>query len=264
MIRRADGLATVIALEDAYSGEDKAALGYTALLTARVQGPRFFGYAPDLARLFRQADPDILHLHGIWMYPSRPGAEWARKTGRPYVVSPHGMLDPWITGRGRWKKARAQRVYERGSWRRAAALHALTLDEAADIRRETGRDQVLVIANAAPPSTPLAGGERDPLIVYLGRIHTKKNLEALVSAWSAADVPDQAELVIAGWGDPADVQALEAVLRSARQTLSCGAAIYVNLVMRQIERLPKSFPGRRLLMELAMCHGAGAMTEISR
>jgi poly(glycerol-phosphate) alpha-glucosyltransferase len=41
------------------------------------------------------------------MYPSRAGLQWARRTGKPYLISPHGMLDPWITGRGRAKKALA-------------------------------------------------------------------------------------------------------------------------------------------------------------
>jgi poly(glycerol-phosphate) alpha-glucosyltransferase len=160
MIRKAGGRATVIALEDAFSGEDRAGLGATPLLTAPVIGPKWFGFAPQLRHLLSRADPDVVHLHDIWMYPSRAASHWARVNRRPYMVSPHGMLDPWITSRGRWKKALARRAYERRSWAIASVLHALTKDEATDIRHEAGQDtQVVVIPNAAlsRPRATIAG-----------------------------------------------------------------------------------------------------------
>jgi poly(glycerol-phosphate) alpha-glucosyltransferase len=149
------------------------------------------------------------------MYPSRAATQWARRTGRPYLISPHGMLDPWITGRGRGKKALARLGYERASWRRADAFHALTHDEAADIRREAGERPVIVIPNGGPPAGIEVPAARAPHVLYIGRIHPKKNLDALVEAWGAAAVPDGAELTIAGWGSPGDVAALEARLQRA-------------------------------------------------
>jgi hypothetical protein len=62
MIRKAGGRATVIALEDAFSGEDRAGLGATPLLTAPVIGPKWFGFAPQLRHLLSRADPDVVHL----------------------------------------------------------------------------------------------------------------------------------------------------------------------------------------------------------
>ena len=215
MIRAAGGQVTVVALEDAYSHEDRALLGGAPLVTARVAGPAFFGYAPRLHEQLRQIDPDLLHLHGIWMYPSRAAAQWARSTGKPYLISPHGMLDRWITARGRWKKALARASYERASWRRADAFHALTGDEAADIRREAGERPILTIPNAGPAATAQAVTERSPTILYLGRIHPKKNLMSLVEGWRQASLPPGAELIIAGWGDPGFVADFTASLESA-------------------------------------------------
>ena len=225
MIRDSGGRATIVALHDARGGEALSLAGDTPLLTATVTGPAQIGYAPGLPGLLRRADPDLVHLHGIWMYPSRAGALWARASGRPYLISPHGMLDPWITARGRWKKAIARAVYERDSWRRAAALHALTGAEAADIRREAGAGPgagtrpVLVIPNAGPPGDGAAAAGppdgRDPLVLYLGRIHPKKNLAALIDGWARAELPPGARLAIAGWGEPQHVAALERRLASA-------------------------------------------------
>lgn len=216
LIRNAGGRVTVIALEDAHSEDDRALLGGAALETVPVAGPAFFGYAPGLLDALLATGADILHLHGIWMYPSRAATLWARRTGRPYLISPHGMLDPWITARGRWKKALARRFYERASWRRADAFHALTGDEAADIEREAGgKPRILTIANAGPAAVAEAAAGRAPRIVFLSRIHPKKNMAALVDAWRAASLPPGAELVVAGWGDPADVADFEAHIAGA-------------------------------------------------
>jgi poly(glycerol-phosphate) alpha-glucosyltransferase len=236
MLREAGAEVTVVALEDQHSDEDRALLDATPLRTARVSGPAFFGYAPDLLDLLLETRADLLHLHGIWMYPSRAAERWAQRTGKPYVISPHGMLDPWITARGRWKKALARRGYEQASWRRASAFHALTGDEAADIRREAGERRTFVVPNAGPPALTEAPGVGGPNVLSIGRIHPKKNLFALLEAWAAADLPAGAELTIAGWGDPADVAAFEARMASAPPSVRFVGAVHGEAKQRLLER----------------------------
>jgi glycosyltransferase involved in cell wall biosynthesis len=210
----------VVALEDAHSAADRARFGDTEVVTCAVSGPAMIGYAPDLGGALRGARLDLLHLHGIWMYPSLAASDWAAATGRPYVISPHGMLDPWITGRGKLKKAVARAAYEHRSWKRATLFHALTGREADDIARESGRRASVVIPNAIPAAANHSRTAR-PAALYLGRIHPKKNIDALIDGWDlAADAlrPHGAELTIAGWGDPADVAALEGRLAARGET----------------------------------------------
>lgn len=211
----------VIALADGHGGADAERLGAAELHHVPVLGPRFFGYAPRLAAVLDGAQLDLLHLHGIWMYPSQAASAWADRSGRALLISPHGMLDPWITARGRGKKAMARAVYERRAWRRARALHALTGAEAADITRESGRGDCIVIPNAGPaPVREVSTVQRAPVAAYLGRIHPKKNLHALINAWDllaeGGALPAGARLDIAGWGDPQHIAALEARLCAAR------------------------------------------------
>ncbi|WP_068077206.1 glycosyltransferase [Novosphingobium lentum] len=215
LIRSLGGEVRVFALDDADAAHDKDRLQGCAVDLLRIVGPRQVGYAPDMVKALCAANLDILHLHGIWMYPSRAGAAWAARTGRPYFVSPHGMLDPWITARGRWKKRIARIGYERASWARAAALHALTAREATDIARESGRSDSLVIPNAGPALAPATAAPAGRNVVYIGRVHPKKNLVALAQGWLQANRPAGARLLIAGWGDPADVAELEAAIATA-------------------------------------------------
>ena len=215
MIRELGGEAVVFALKDAHSEADRARYAPGKVHFHAVRGPAQIGFAPGLAGALLSAELDCLHLHGIWMYPSRAGSGWARTTKRGYIISPHGMLDPWITARSRWKKALARPGYERAGWRRASFFHALTAREAADIESESGRSDSVVIANAAPPVGAENLTPRSPLFAYIGRIHSKKNLLALVAAWSQLDLPVGASLTIAGWGEAADLAALEAAVAVA-------------------------------------------------
>lgn len=218
LVRGLGGEPVVLALRDAYSDEDRPRFGPADVRLCDIRGPNAIGYAPDLVQALIEADLDLLHLQGIWMYPSRAATKWARRTAKPYLISPHGMLDPWIVSKGKAKKWLARIGYERASWRSASAFHALTTREAADVAREAAGAPSVVIANPAPsPITPRACPSA-PSFVYLGRIHPKKNLEGLIHGWIAqASVLEAsgATLTIAGWGDEAHVAELKGLLQQA-------------------------------------------------
>ena len=54
---------------------------------------RAWGYSNQLVPAMLNADLDILSVHGLWKYCSVGSQRWHRRTGRPYVVHPHGMLE---------------------------------------------------------------------------------------------------------------------------------------------------------------------------
>ena len=266
-IRAAGGEPVIIALDDAHTAEDAHRFAPSSVLSSKVVGVPQIGFAPGLVQQLLDAELDCLHLHGIWMYPSRAGAVWARKTGRPYLISPHGMLDPWITARGRWKKALARAGYERDSWRTASVLHALTEREAKDIAREAGRADSMVIPNAGPDCSGQPLVPREPRVLFISRIHPKKNLSPLLAAWgdlaAAGALPPGAVLTIAGWGDPGDVAAFEAELAQAPDSIRfigpCfGAAKAEELARARFLILPSLSEG--LPMTILEAWAAGAPT----
>ncbi|MDP9262081.1 MAG: glycosyltransferase, partial [Actinomycetota bacterium] len=75
-----------------------AAVGQLADSTVlAAHGPRqparypfgFGGKLSDLAREF-----DLVHIHGLWRYPTLVGGRVLRRLRVPYVLSPHGLLMP--------------------------------------------------------------------------------------------------------------------------------------------------------------------------
>jgi poly(glycerol-phosphate) alpha-glucosyltransferase len=216
VVRSLGATPVVVGLADGHSAADSAAFGDAEVLAFRTRGPAVIGYAPGMGRALAEARLDLLHLHGIWNYPSAAGLGWARRTGRPYVISPHGMLEPSVLARSPLKKAIARALYERAAWARADRFHALTQAEARDIRAAAFSVDPVVIPNAAPTATSLDPAPRAPQVLSLGRIHAVKNGSALVEGWRLADaagrLPSGARLTIAGWGAPADVTALQAAI----------------------------------------------------
>jgi len=201
----------IYGIGDEHTLEDQPAWRGLPVSAERVRGPRHFGYAPTLTDRLLSGGLDLIHAHGIWMYPSIASLRWSRRERRPYMVSPHGMLDSWALAQSPWKKRVAGALFENHHLRGAACLHALTRAEFRSIRRYGLKNPVCIIPNgvqipadAAPlPSPPWEEvvGPTAHVLLYLGRLHPKKGLTALLVAWSQLRRETAAhswKLVIAG------------------------------------------------------------------
>jgi glycosyltransferase involved in cell wall biosynthesis len=191
----------VFGLEDPVAADDLPTWSPLHAAAFPVHGPRAFGYSPALSRALREAPLEIVHSHGLWMYPSIA----ARHSGKPCIISPHGMLDPWALALSRWKKKLAAAAFQDAHLREAACLHALCQSEADSIRAYGLRHPICVIPNGidlpSPGDEPASFENEIPpdgkVLLYLGRLHPKKGLPNLIRAWPA--IGDSWHLVIAGW-----------------------------------------------------------------
>lgn len=216
---------------DAFTEMDRKQWSPIPLTTFRVFGPERFSFAPGLAAGLRAADPDILQLHGLWRFTSVIADGWHRRTGKPYIVHPHGMLDPWAVNNAHWKKVLAGTLYENRTLRNAACIRALCHSEVESIRRYGLRGPVCLLPNGVenaetelmpipePLKTPCQGGKR--VLLYLGRLHPKKGLVNLLKAWAMAQAAlppaEKASppwvLAVAGWNEGNHESELKALAR---------------------------------------------------
>lgn len=170
--------------------------------TFRYYGPSNFAYMPGMAPALAEFDPDLLHLHGIWMYTSALAARWAgAKPGRTLVISPHGMLAPAALAYSPVKKRLVRLAFQDRCFARAAGYHATAPKEASDIGQALGDVPVVQIPlgvreTSAPRPDWTARARR---IVSIGRLHPVKGYDRLVRAWAQveAERPDWS-LEIAG------------------------------------------------------------------
>ncbi len=215
-LRRRGSSVSVFGLDDENFAQDRGAWTPVTVNVFRNRGYKPFGYAPDLLPALRSAAPDLLHNHGLWMYPSVASFRWSKLMRRPYMISVHGMLDPWAIKHSYWRKRLAGVMYERRHLMNAACLHALCSAEADAIRRYGLTNPVCVIPCGI--DLPVLGHtestRQEKVLLFLGRIHPKKGLVHLLTAWKrlqrdGASAAIGWELWIAGW----DQESHEADLR---------------------------------------------------
>jgi len=170
-------------------------------------GPANFAYSPGLLPALRSFKPELLHCHGLWHYPAWASYRYYRESGIPLLISPHGMLDPWALGFSKLKKRIAGVLFQTRQLEAAQALHALCPAEASAIASTGLECPILVIPNGVnlPPLRSKVRDKQTNTLLYLGRLHPKKGLEALVLAWGTLqlkkDIPDNWRLSLAGWDE---------------------------------------------------------------
>ena len=224
-----------LGLEDDLWSKDRERWGAVPASVFSVQGPRFFGYSQGFSSALEKANPDLCHLHSLWMYPGVAMERWSRKNGRPYMVTPNGMLEPWALRNSGWKKRLAGLFYENAMLRGAACLQANTLKEADDFRAYGLKNRIEIVPNGVNLPDKLTAEDAESTegkkrLLFLGRIHPKKGLIGALRAW--ADIQNskskiqnskQWQFVIAGWdqgGHEAELKALcaDLGLRTAFRT----------------------------------------------
>ena len=199
-------------------------MGETPGLPKTERIGRIFGRVPSLnrgaTRRARQviARADVVHLHMQWDPVCARLAGVARRLGVPYVVGIHGTLDDWCMAQKSLKKKLYLALAARRLLEEAAAVHCTAQAELDQSSKwyPGGRPVVLpLIFDLADyeelPGPELAqqsfgeafAGRREPVILYVSRLHPKKGLEQLIRAMGRLrDEGVASRLLIAGTGDP--------------------------------------------------------------
>lgn len=159
------------------------------------------GWSPKFRRTVQEEvkRADIVHNHGLWMWPNVYAREAAVAQGKPLVISPRGMLEAWSLTRSRIRKAVAWRLFEKKNMQSATLFHATADSEADGIRRmldELGEECPIVVApngvdlpNLDCKPTRRALEARFPQlqnrrwVVFMSRLHPKKGIDVLLQAW---------------------------------------------------------------------------------
>lgn len=143
---------------------------------------------------------DILHIHGMWLYPHFIAAKVASSQGVPYIISPHGMVEEDALARKGLKKKIYWRLLEKNSFLRSSAIHAITENEKLQISKLVPNKPCFVLPNGIETlgANPKSFFPDPPVILFVGRLHPIKALDRLIEA--LMDIP-AASLIVAGDGD---------------------------------------------------------------
>lgn len=169
------------------------------------------------------------HFHGLWDPAHSRLAVRLRKLGMPYIVSPHGMLEPWALRHRGWKKWPYFRLFERRFLAGAQAIHVTGAMEASNLARVMRHSRVEIIPlgcrDRREPDQAAARGvlnwaPEERVLLYLSRIDAKKGLDILLQALASDDHDWRGwRLVVVGDGDRRYVDSLKAIIAGAGERL---------------------------------------------
>jgi len=175
-----------------------------------------WAWMPEMSRALRDRvrDFDVVHVHSLYLHTTKAAAEACQRAGVPYIIRPHGSLDPYLVNRSRGRKRVMELLYQNRAFRRAAAVHYTAEEERRlaepYVHGARGFVAPLGVDLSAFDDLPAPGRfrERFPelagkrLMLFFGRLHFKKGLDLLVDAFArlAAAYPDL-HLVVAGPDD---------------------------------------------------------------
>lgn len=149
--------------------------------------------------------PDVVHVNCCWMPGCAFAQKWAQQMGVKVVLSPHGMLEPWIMARHYWtRKLPALLLYQKRAVLRADGIHATADSEKDNLLRLGYNDKIEVIANGIDVDKidMKRSWRRNREILFLSRVHVKKGINFLVEA--VASLKDELDgycVKVAGEGD---------------------------------------------------------------
>lgn len=157
----------------------------------------------------RNGRQPVFHIHGVWAAPQYFAAKCAHAVGTPFIVSIHGMLDPWLMNEQgisvQFKKKFYWKVFGNPALSKAMVIHAITPMERGHLSAVFPKNRIEVIPNAVEVEN-ISGSdnvEREKKILFLGRIEPKKGVDILLKAFGQARIPSDWSLHIVGpvWSD---------------------------------------------------------------
>lgn len=149
--------------------------------------------------------PDIVHVNCCWTPDCAMIQQLAQKRGYKVVLTPHGMLEPWIIKRHYWtRKVPALLLYQKAAVRKADCIQSTA---------ESERDNLLKLGYNTNIKVVRLGIDADGIemkrswmktrqILFLSRVHVKKGINFLIEAAAALRSELQGyKILVAGEGD---------------------------------------------------------------
>jgi glycosyltransferase involved in cell wall biosynthesis len=141
------------------------------------------GLSKNLKNFLAESEYDLYHANGLWMYQCHATCLTARAKGKPYIISPHGMLYPTALKIKRWKKIPMLKLWFNKDIHGAACLHATCKEEMEHCRAFGYKGPVAVIPNPVVLPKGVKAATKKPMekcIGFLGRLHPIKKIENLL------------------------------------------------------------------------------------
>lgn len=158
-----------------------------------------------VTEMMEEVRPDIVHVNCCWMPACAVVQHIAQKHGYKVVLTPHGMLEPWIIKRHYWtRKVPALLLYQKAAVRKADCIQS-TAESECDNLLKLGYNKNIKVVRLGIDADGIEmkrSWKKTRQILFLSRVHVKKGINFLIEA--AAVLRSELlgyKILVAGEGD---------------------------------------------------------------
>ena len=190
--------------------------------------PFSLGWKWQVLELLDAVKPDVVHVNCCWTPDCAAIQRLAQRQGYKVVLTPHGMLEPWIVKRHYYtRKLPALWLYQKAAVVKADCLQATAESEREHLLQLGYNDNIEVVRLGmdAERIEMKRSWKKTRQILFLSRVHVKKGINYLIEA--AAELKKELQgykILVAGEGEADYVAALQ------RQIADCGLQDVVQLI----------------------------------
>lgn len=159
----------------------------------------------EISKLFEVIKPDLVHVNCCWMPACAFVQQMAQKRNIKVVLTPHGMLEPWIIKRHYWtRKLPALLLYQKAAIQNADCLQATAESEKENLLK-LGYNSNIKIVKLGIDAESIAmkiSWKKNKQLLFLSRVHVKKGINYLIEAADILrDELQGYKILVAGEGD---------------------------------------------------------------
>ena len=167
----------------------------------------------EVNKLFHELKPDMVHVNCCWMPACAFVQKIARKHYLKVVLTPHGMLEPWIIKRHYWtRKLPALLLYQKSAIKNADCLQATAESEKQNLLTLGYNSNIKVVKLGidAESIAVKTSWKKSKQMLFLSRVHIKKGINYLIEAADILrDELHGYKIIVAGEGDADYVASLK-------------------------------------------------------
>jgi glycosyltransferase involved in cell wall biosynthesis len=150
-------------------------------------------------QICREKKINCIHIHGTWMFPQFIAAKYSIKNKIPFVISTHGMFEPWLWEKGKFKKKVYFNFLTKKYFSKATVIHSITGEETGNLKKIFINGNIVEIPNLIKEQKEDLDliDHKEKYILYIGRLDEKKGIDLLIKSFIKIN-PKNVKLKIAG------------------------------------------------------------------
>ena len=159
----------------------------------------------EVSKLFDVIKPDLVHVNCCWMPACAFVQQMAQKRNIKVVLTPHGMLEPWIIKRHYWtRKLPALLLYQKAAIQNTDCLQATAESEKENLLKLGYNSNIKIVKLGidAESITMKTSWKKNKQLLFLSRVHVKKGINYLIDAVDVLQKELKGyKILVAGEGD---------------------------------------------------------------